>query len=58
MVRNIKPTESKEETNLPKYQVETSRESPAISYQESRSYEEGSNNAAFGGAYPLDQASS
>jgi hypothetical protein len=54
MVRNIKPTESKEETQMHSYnkQAETCRESPVICQQESRQGKEQSYTTGFGGAYP------
>ena len=59
MVRNIKPTQSKEETQAPIYQAGASRESTEMIYlQESRSINEGLNTTASGGAYPLSQKSS
>jgi hypothetical protein len=59
MVRNIKPTQSKEETQAQTYQAETNRESTDQVYlPESRSTNQGLNTAAFGGAYPLTQKSS
>jgi hypothetical protein len=59
MVRNIKPTQSKEETQVQTYQAGASRESSDQIYlPESRSTNEGLNTAAFGGAYPLTQISS
>jgi hypothetical protein len=54
MVRNIKPTDSKEETQMQSYnkQAETCRESPVICQQESRLGKEQSYTTGFGGAYP------
>lgn len=54
MVRNIKPTESKEETQMQNYnnQAESCRESPVICQQEQRLGKEQSYTTGFGGAYP------
>jgi hypothetical protein len=55
MVRNIKPTQSKEETqNETIYQVESSRDSPVVCQKEQRQPYEGPNPAAYGGANPLN----